>query len=172
MPEGYYKNYRQYLEDLSNINKIVKKISAHKLVNAVIDAISYKNKMEQKVLNLPLKKKWYDMIESGEKKEEYREIKPYWCNRLLYYIPLGVKEYWKDVLEKAFELEKKHSFLSIEELLKDYGTRYYSHVKFTYGYTKKSMMFEIDSISIGEGNKEWGGFDKKCFIIKLGNRIE
>ena len=27
---------------------------------------------------MTLKKKWFDMIKSGEKKEEYREIKPYW----------------------------------------------------------------------------------------------
>lgn len=30
---------------------------------------------------LPIKKKWYDMILSGEKKEEYREIKPYYTTR-------------------------------------------------------------------------------------------
>jgi hypothetical protein len=30
-----------------------------------------------KTLNLVLKKKWYDMIESGEKTEEYRELKSY-----------------------------------------------------------------------------------------------
>lgn len=35
-----------------------------------------------KVLHLTLKKKWFDMILSGEKKEEYREIKPYWTARL------------------------------------------------------------------------------------------
>lgn len=35
-----------------------------------------------KVLHLVLKRKWYDMIVSGEKIEEYREIKPYWSNRL------------------------------------------------------------------------------------------
>ena len=35
-----------------------------------------------KVLHLVLKRKWYDMIASGEKFEEYREIKPYWSNRL------------------------------------------------------------------------------------------
>lgn len=34
-----------------------------------------------KVLHLTLKKKWFDMIASGEKKEEYREIKPYWQKR-------------------------------------------------------------------------------------------
>jgi len=36
-----------------------------------------------KVLHLTLKKKWFDMIMSGEKKEEYREIKPYWIKRLV-----------------------------------------------------------------------------------------
>lgn len=30
------------------------------------------------MLTLPIKKKWFDMIKSGEKKEEYREIKPYY----------------------------------------------------------------------------------------------
>ena len=34
-----------------------------------------------KVLHLTLKKKWFDMIASGEKKEEYRERKPYWHKR-------------------------------------------------------------------------------------------
>jgi len=34
-------------------------------------------------LHLTLKKKWFDMILSGEKKEEYREIKNYWAARLL-----------------------------------------------------------------------------------------
>ena len=35
-----------------------------------------------KTLHLNLKAKWYDMIESGIKKEEYREIKPFWEKRL------------------------------------------------------------------------------------------
>lgn len=33
------------------------------------------------MLILPIKKKWFDMIRSGQKKEEYREIKPYWTSR-------------------------------------------------------------------------------------------
>jgi len=36
-----------------------------------------------KILHLTLKKKWFDMIKSGLKPEEYREIKPYWTNRLI-----------------------------------------------------------------------------------------
>ena len=34
------------------------------------------------VLHLTLKKQWFDLIKSGEKKEEYRAIKPYWDSRL------------------------------------------------------------------------------------------
>lgn len=33
---------------------------------------------------LPIKKKWFDMILTGEKEEEYREIKPYYDKRLGY----------------------------------------------------------------------------------------
>jgi hypothetical protein len=35
-----------------------------------------------KILEMTLKKKWFDMISSGEKKEEYREVKPYWESRI------------------------------------------------------------------------------------------
>lgn len=33
------------------------------------------------MLTLPIKKKWWDMIASGEKQEEYRDITPYWSKR-------------------------------------------------------------------------------------------
>lgn len=36
-----------------------------------------------RILYLTLKKKWFDMIASGEKKVEYRKIKPYWESRLM-----------------------------------------------------------------------------------------
>lgn len=36
------------------------------------------------MLTLPIKKKWFDMILSGEKKEEYREIKPYYERRFMF----------------------------------------------------------------------------------------
>ena len=34
-------------------------------------------------LHLVLNSKWYEMIESGEKTEEYRETKQYWVKRFL-----------------------------------------------------------------------------------------
>lgn len=36
-----------------------------------------------KILYLPLKKEWYEMIEQGEKPEEYREESPYYRRRLI-----------------------------------------------------------------------------------------
>ena len=35
-----------------------------------------------KILHLVLKRQWFEMIDSGIKLAEYREIKPYWTNRL------------------------------------------------------------------------------------------
>ena len=38
---------------------------------------------DNKTLHLVLKRKWWDMIASGEKKEEYREVCHYWAIRFL-----------------------------------------------------------------------------------------
>lgn len=37
------------------------------------------------MLVLPIKRKWLDMIKSGVKKEEYREIKPYYNKKFFAY---------------------------------------------------------------------------------------
>jgi hypothetical protein len=38
--------------------------------------------MKKKTLKLTLKRKWYNLIAIGAKREEYREIKEYWLKRL------------------------------------------------------------------------------------------
>ena len=38
---------------------------------------------DNKTLHLVLKRKWWDMIARGEKKEEYREVCEYWETRIL-----------------------------------------------------------------------------------------
>jgi hypothetical protein len=40
------------------------------------------NKPDMKILYLTLKKQWFHMVAIGAKREEYREIKPYWDKRL------------------------------------------------------------------------------------------
>lgn len=41
--------------------------------------------MNNYTLHLSLQKRWFDMIASGEKREEYREFSPYWIKRLIYW---------------------------------------------------------------------------------------
>lgn len=36
-------------------------------------------------LVLSLKQEWFDLIKAGIKKEEYRELKPYWQKRLKFH---------------------------------------------------------------------------------------
>lgn len=46
------------------------------------------------MLTFNVKKEWFDKIKSGEKTHEYREVKPYWSNRLFvkgYYALLKYK---------------------------------------------------------------------------------
>ena len=101
-----------------------------------------------KILKLVLKGKWYEMIESGQKTEEYREIKPYWIKRLC---------------------DESH----VDKLgnLDCYIFNDYNVVKFSCGYSNKVMCFEIKSISIGVGKSEWGAPIKDVFIIKLGKKL-
>ena len=54
------------------------------------------------MLTLPIKKKWYDMILSGEKKEEYRAVSPYYTMRFRKYITLN-PNYPDDYIQKVFE---------------------------------------------------------------------
>lgn len=100
-----------------------------------------------KILDLPLKRKWYHMIESGEKLEEYREIKPYWTKRLTGRIELLFSQ--------------RNGYSTINE-------KCFTHVRFRYGYTKRTMLREIESITIGYGKPEWGApTDKQVFVIKF-----
>jgi len=65
----------------------------------------------KKILHLTLKKKWFDMILSGEKTEEYRERKLYWRNRLFdkkFDIVRFTNGYGKD--KPSFDIEAKDIF--------------------------------------------------------------
>lgn len=109
-----------------------------------------------KTLHLPLKAKWYEMIESGVKTEEYREIKPYWGNRI------RCQAFGACTPNKPCLQARTVGVCDMR----------YTHVKFSYGYTKRSMTFEIESITIGKGKSEWGAPTEDVFIIKLGKIYE
>lgn len=125
----------------------------------------------KKRLYLSLKAKWYKMIESGEKTEEYREIKPYWEKRLLDYKKLAkyVEENRKELIAKQILFPNR---TPIEDAAHAFP-RGYTHVLFSYGYTGRWMLFEITDITMGMGKPEWGApTDQPVFIIKLGARVQ
>lgn len=122
-----------------------------------------------KILHLTLKKKWFDLIAAGEKREEYREIKTYWIDRLLNInMPEESKGENKVISQNIiFNL----NFHRWDKVLKVYQTefKYFDAVKFRNGYSKnaRTIMLECKGLKIGEGKRKWGG-SGETFIIKLG----
>lgn len=120
-----------------------------------------------KNLQLSLKTKWFEMTDSGEKTEDYREITPYWCKRLL--LSFGREKptiFWKTYLMMCGDVDNMN--FSFKEF--DINTM-------TLGYPKKSdkskrKVFEHAGIEIREGREEWGAEKGKIyFVIKHGKRI-
>lgn len=95
-----------------------------------------------RVLQLTLKKKWFDMIASGEKKEEYREIKPYWAKRFLGH---------KNLLNPAFYVLFRHGYAKdAPEIMFELNS------------------IEIGSAK-PEWSDNWQG---DVFVLKLGSKID
>lgn len=132
---------------------------------------------DNKTLHLVLKRKWWDMIESGEKKEEYRDFTPFYVKRLCdnpcfnkqgEIIERNIIDKWTlDACEKR-GIDLKTAWANGNIIPKDY-----SSVTFHFGYTNKTMVYSVKDISVGEGRTEWGAeTGKEYFIIKLGERID
>jgi len=106
-------------------------------------------------LHLTLKYRWFEMIESGIKREEYRSIKRFWISRLLSNI-----EY----------LTTEQDIQAVSPVFKPF-----THVKFTLGYQRNAptMTFAIEGIDIGPAKPEWSdNWPGNVFRIKIGERIE
>ena len=94
------------------------------------------------MLVLPIKKKWFDMIKSGEKKEEYREIKPYW--------------------EIRFKNNLDNPIISLE----GYLFHAKGNVIFKNGYSKDSPKIKCNiELHQGFGNIEWGADPHKLYYV-------
>ena len=108
---------------------------------------------EDMTIHLVLKGKWYDMIESGEKKEEYRDYTPYWMKRLCGYTGI--------VMGPA-RLSQRVRLPILE------GTT----VTFHRGYTNTTITFDVEYLAWGHGLPQWGAPKERCFIIRLGKRLD
>lgn len=99
------------------------------------------------MLTLPIKKQWFDMIVSGEKKEEYREIKPYYTIRF-----------------KSIGLLSKKTANPTGEMLA---------LILQNGYGKDApKMMAFVRLLIRKGKPEWGAEPEKTYyVLKILNWI-
>lgn len=126
-----------------------------------------------KILHLTLKQQWFDLIDSDEKKEEYRQLKPYWIKRLLSY-PKALGN--PDLVAEQISYDLLSATHNSEQVLKAFQAKVnqFDGVLFKLGYAKnaKSIYFASVSITIGTGNAAWGAPAEKVFILKLNKRSE
>lgn len=123
-------------------------------------------------LKLVLTYKWYDMIESGEKPEEYRDVTPHWVRSIFCRVQgkrISLLSFPKD--------QPMHQFMTdVMNMARDgeLACRR-TWVTFYRGYAKdrKKMTYLIEGVSIGPGGKkEWGAIPSKYYIIiKLGEKV-
>lgn len=120
-----------------------------------------------KILDLVLKGQGYDMIASGVKKEEYREIKLYWTKRIMKCFKWCSRGFdiGNAVTNGCHCLFPQRCENTLNFCAIPGG---FTHVRFRRGYTNITMLFKLDSITIGKGKPEWGApKGKEVFILKF-----
>jgi hypothetical protein len=100
---------------------------------------------DKPILHLNVKKKWFDMIKSGEKKEEYRDISAYWTG----------------ILGAHIKIKKRYYHPSSVIIC------------FSNGYAKNrpQIFIECKNLWLGKGKKEWGASEMQQFILSLGKIV-
>ena len=120
---------------------------------------------------------WFRMTEALIKKEDYRGITPYWCNRLLlWYGEKKSKQFWENEVFTIVNQTPAEYLLFLIEMgavtFKPFTTN-----TMTLGYPNKTdtariLKFKHEGIEIRTGNQDWGAEpDKLYFVIKHGERI-
>lgn len=126
-------------------------------------------------LHLPIKGEWFEKIECGEKKHEYREIE-------------GARDTFRNcpIIWGVSAARAKEMFIDLlhneeftfAEWMRDQNQRDWKVLHLTAGYDPNGkrglpspqLWVHIEGISIGRGNPEWGApTDRDVFIIHLGD---
>lgn len=114
-----------------------------------------------KTLHLNLKRKWFDMILSGEKKEEYRDIKLHWVKRIVD----------KDLFKTTEDFLNWYGFPP-KYLTLDHVKNSFDTITFSNGYAKDRDQFEIEykGLRVFAGKLKWGAKKgERYFVLELGN---
>lgn len=132
--------------------------------------------MRERVLFLALLRGWFKAIVNDNKREEYRELTPYWVKRLFdptteYTIDNWRKLFGKDLYETSRLTFEKNVADAIESGA--LRPKDFTHVTFTLGYPKRfdvkriSKKYEVTGIRIGKGKPEWGAPNHNVVIISF-----
>jgi hypothetical protein len=116
-----------------------------------------------KTFHLVLKKKWFDMILSGEKKEEYREIKEHWIKQLV------------EPTDEEVTVEAVIHYLRGGELTPwhnhNFRIKQFDVVVFRNGYQRNAPTITVKckGINATGGRTNWGAVEgERYFVIRLG----
>ncbi len=141
-------------------------------LNLTKSAKNNQNSKKMKKLRLSLTGQWFEMTEKGIKREDYREITPYWCARLcLCYGKKHSKRMWKTLL---YVCNNDPVLLMSKEFVTFCD---FDQNEMTKGYPKNTdaeRIINLDhlGIKIGYGKEEWGAEPNKLyFVIKHGAEI-
>jgi hypothetical protein len=97
--------------------------------------------MTDGILHLVNSYQWYDMIERGEKLEEYRDIST-----------------WEKVISKCHMMIYANGITVPTDV---------KQICFHRGYTNTTMLRDVEEIYVGIGRPEWGAPNYPVFIIRL-----
>ena len=111
------------------------------------------------MLTLPIKKGWYDLIAGGVKKEEYREIKPYYDTRFMNLFGA----IWVD-----------GELLQGQQVPEEIRKEPVQCVIFRNGYSADAPQIRaLCSLRAGEGREEWGAVPgKRYYILEIKEILE
>lgn len=115
-------------------------------------------------LRLSLYREWFEMWQTDEKPEDYRDITPYWCKRLLTEETLNMLHLNTSVPVLVRDLQR---------LYDKYGTQIFKEfdsLVLTLGYPKKGdksriMTFGCPFLYLGQGHEEWGAVRGRTYFI-------
>lgn len=116
------------------------------------------------MLTLPIQRKWFDMILSGTKKEEYRDIKEYYETR--FQNLFGAITIYPSSI---FSDRSKYELLQGEAVPEEIRKEGIQEIIFRNGYSKNSKAIKARCrLRIGKGRPEWGAEpDKQYYILEI-----
>ena len=117
-------------------------------------------------LHLPIKGKWFDLIKSGEKKEEYRDISTFYRERLCPDSGHCMNDFGSPPIPVSVGSPDDNDIVFAVFSWRPFKVLHLTH---GYGHDKPQLWAHIEEITIGKGNPEWGAPAEDVFIIRLGS---